>query len=239
MSSGTGGSTTYKRADKLTVGIAKNSLSIEKAFLDLTTKAINYRGMLVNTMDIKVAYGALISGSFGLSGNDYQAVDAAADFQTYQRYITDPATTNSLNGSVDMPFLTTDATGEFDTNSFCIQSLDLSLANNLAPQNCIGKSAPENYTPGTAQITISLSSYLKDSNWGMLAKKLSQASIAIGFQVKNPGGSYAFWMPAVQLAFPDPASAGANQDISMAMKGEAKVGDDGSSALSIFRLPAA
>ena len=235
MVNGTGVGTTYKRADKLTIGATKKSLSIEKAFTDLTNKAINYRGMIAAQMSLSVQYGSLISGSFEMSGNDYQAVDLAADFMTYQSYISDPATTNTLNGSVDMPFLATDVTGVYETGAFCIQSLELNLSNNLTTQTCIGEAAPVDYNPGTAAIEVSLSSYLKDANWDMLARKLSQDSFAVGFQVKNSGGWYGFYMPAIQVSFEDPASGGQNQDISMDMSGTAKVGSGGESAITIYR----
>lgn len=237
MSDGTGATTTYRRADKITIGIDKQSLSVEKSFLDLTEKAINYKGMICSDMELNVEYGALINGSFSMSGNNYDPVDADTDFLTYQSYITDPATTNTLNGSVDMPFLATNVTGSFGVDDFCIQNLNISLANNLTTQTCIGKAAPEDYTPGTAQIEVSLSSYLKDGNWDFLARKLSQESFAIGFQVKNTDGWYAFYMPAVQVSFDDPASAGQNQDVTMDMSGTAKVGATGESALTIYRLP--
>lgn len=235
MVNGTGGTTTYKRADKLSIGITKKSLSIEKKFLDLSNKAINYRGMLASSMELAIEYGSLITGSFQLSGNDYAAVDTASAHLTYQSYVSDPATTNSLNGSVDMPFLATDVTGTYDTENFCIQSLNLNLSNNLTTQTCIGKAAPEDYSPGTAGIEVSLSSYLKDGNWDLLERKLTQDSFAIGFQVKNGGGWYGFYLPAIQVSFDDPSSQGQNQDVTMDMSGTAKVGADGESALTIYR----
>lgn len=225
----------YQIADKLSIGTTKKSLSIEKAFTDLTTKAINYRGMIAASMELNIEYGSLISGSFGFSGNDYVTADAASEFMTFEHYITEAATTNTLNGSVDMPFLATNVTGAWLTDSFCIQSLNLNLSNNLTTQTCIGNIAPEDYTPGTAQIEASLSSYLKDGNWDLLARKLSQDSFGLGFMVKNTGGWYGFFVPALQVSFDDPSSQGANQDVSMDMSGQAKVGSNGESAITLYR----
>ncbi len=237
MSDGTGGTTTYRRADKLSIGAIKKSFSIEKSFLDLTTKALIYKGCIVSQMELNVEYGALISGSFSTSGNEYLAADAANEFITNGEYINDPATSNSMNGSVDMPFIATNATGTWDTGAFCLQSLNLNLNNNLTTQTCIGKAAPEDYSPGTAQIQVSLSSYLKDGNWGMLAKKLSQEPFGVGFVVSNVDGWYGFFIPAIQVSFDDPQSQGQNQEVSIEMSGTAKVGANGESALSIFRQP--
>lgn len=228
-------SATYTRADKLSIGTTKKSLAIEKTFTDLTTKAILYKGMLVSQFQLDVSYGSLISGSFELSGNDYDSADTASEFGSYLEYIDDPATTSTLNGSVDMPFLTTNVTGSFAQDAFCIQSLKLSMQNNLSTQTCIGRASPENYSLGTAQIKMDLNSYLKDTNWDMLARKLSQASFAIGFIVKNTGGWYGFYLPAVQVSFDDPSSGGQNQDVSMQMSGTAKVGASNESALTMYR----
>lgn len=227
--------TSFLRADKLTIGVTKKSLSMEKAFLDLTNKAINYRGMLVNTMELNVAFGELVGGSFGFNGNDYQTVDAALDFMTNGRTITAPATTNTLNGSVDMPFLASSDTGDLESSTLSIQSVTLSLNNNLSAQNVIGDIAPRDYSAGTCQIQVTINAYLNDIGWSMLAKKLTQTPFSVGFMVKNDGGWFGFYMPAVQVSFDDPASGGLNQDISLEMSGVAKVGAAGESALVIYR----
>lgn len=237
MAAATAESATYQVCDKLSIGVTKNSLTVEKTFLDLTTKGLIYRGCLVAQMEIKVEYGSLISGSFDTSGNDYEAVDAAEDFASYGEFLNDPATTDSMNGSVDMPFVATNVTGDWAQDQFCLQSVDLQLNNNLTVQNCIGKAAPQDYSPGTSDITVSLSSYLKDTNWELLAKKLSQEPFALGFLVQNIDGFYAFYMPAIQVSFDDPQSGGANQEISMDMKGTCKVGANGESSLTIYRAP--
>lgn len=231
--SGTG--TTYEKADYIEIGTSKKSFSMEKAFLDLTTKAINYRGMIASEMALNVAFGELVNGSFTFSGNDYVVADAAGEFMTNGRTINAPATTQTLNGSVDMPFFASSALGTFDQSNFLVQSLGITLNNNLTPQTVIGDIAPVDYSAGTAAIGIEMAAYLNDPAWDVLAKKLTQEPFAVGFMVKNGGGYYAFYMPAVQVSFEDPASPGANQDILLNMTGTAKVGATGEKSLRIFR----
>lgn len=227
----------YQVCDKLSVGTTKKSLTVEKTFLDLSNKALIYRGCLVSQMELNIEYGNLITGTFQTSGNGYVNADAASEFASYLEYFDDPATTNTLNGSVDMPFVATDVTGLWQQDQFCLQSLKLQLNNNLTVQNCIGRAAPRDYSPGTAAITASLSSYLKDANWDLLARKLSQAPFAIGFMVQNLDGYYGFYIPSLQVSFDDPQSGGANQEISMDMNGTCKVGPTGESSLTIYRAP--
>lgn len=229
-----GSSTSFEVADKISIGTTKKSFTMEKAFLDLTEKAINYRGMIASAMSLNIAYGEIVTGVFSFQGNDYQPVGAAVDFATNGETINPAATTNSMNGSIDMPFLALEDT-ELDETTFCIQSVEMNLNNNLTAQTCIGKSAPDNYSEGTAQIEISLTAYLANENWQLLAKKLSQESFALGFQIKNGDGYYGFYMPAVQVSFDDPASAGINTDVLISMTGTAKVGSNGESSLTIYR----
>lgn len=226
---------TYQRGDKLTIGTAKKSFSMEKAFTDLTTKAINYRGMIVSNLDLNFAYGELATGTLNFSGNDYVPADTAAEFMTNTRTIDAAATTQTMNGSVDMPFLASSATGVLASDSFDLQSVAIKLNNNLRPTEVIGTIAPIDYSPGTAQINVDLSAYLTDQAWSLLENKLEQDPFSIAFQVKNSGGWYAVYMPQVQVSFSDPVSAGQNQDVILGMTGTAKVGATGESALSIFR----
>lgn len=227
----------YQIFDKIRIGTTKKSLTVEKVFLDLTEKALIYRGCLVSQMELSIEYGSLATGSFESMGNGYESADEASEFASYGEYFDDPATTPSMNGSVDMPFIATDVTGDWDQDAFCLQNLNLTLNNNLSVQNCIGKIAPEDYSPGTAQIGVELSSYLKDTNWDMLQRKLTQESFGIGFMTKNEGGAYGFFLPAIQVSFDDPSSGGQNQEVSLEMSGTAKVGDNQESALTIYREP--
>lgn len=230
-----GSGTSFVVADKMSIGTTKSSFSIEKAFLDLTSKAIIYKGMICSGFSIAATYGEIITGSFTFSGNSYQTVNAAIDFITNGRTINGAATTNSLNGSVDMPFLVSSAVGALDEATFCIQSVEISLNNNLTAQTCIGEAAPIDYSAGTAQIEVNISAYFSDESYTLLSKKLSQEAFALGYLLKNVDGFYGFYMPAVQVSFDDPASAGINQDVILSMSGVAKVGANGESPLTIYR----
>jgi len=228
--------TGFKVLDNLSIGTTINSFSMEKAFLDLTTKAINYKGQIVSVVALDVTHGSIVTSNFTFMGNDYEPVSASGDFMTNGRTISAPATTNSLNGSVDMPFVASNVNSVNMTEAdFCINGVKLSINNNLYARNCIGLAAPKSYGEGVAQISVSINAYLGDTSWSMLAKKLSQASFSLAFILKNAGGSYAFYLPAIQVTFDDPASAGQNQDVMIDMNGVGKVGSSGESALRIYK----
>ena len=230
----TGGS--FKRADRLSIGTTQKSFSIEKAFLDLSNKALIYRGQIANTFNVSVAYGEVVTGSIGFVGTDRDQADSLAEFITTGRTINPSASTSSLNGSIDMPFISSSSLGELSPVDFCIQSLSIDLDNNNNAQNCIGKIGPKNFSAGSASVSVSLSAYLADDTWGVLARKLDQTAFSLGFLIKNAEGGYGFYLPAVQVSFSDPSVSGANTDISLEMDGVGRAGPSGESTLYIFRL---
>jgi len=135
-----------------------------------------------------------------------------------------------------MPIISSELLGTLTEVEFCIQNISIGLNNNMTVQNCIGEIAPKDYSPGTAAVEVSLSTYLADDNWAALALKLSQQPFAVSFLLNNLDGAYGFYMPAVQVTFDDPSSAGANQEVSLEMEGVARVGTQGESALFIYKF---
>lgn len=226
---------TFKVADYLEIGTTQKSFSVEKAFQDLTNKAINYLGMLVNTMNLAFQYGEIATVEFGFNGNGYDPVDQAADFVSNGHTINNPATTNKMNGSIDAALIAEGSSGSFIDASYCINQLNLGLNNNLSARTCIGKLAPDSYSEGTAQIETSIGFYNADESWGLLDKKQDQTSLDIGFILRNSGGLYGFYLPAVQVSFEDPAAGGINQDIIISASGQAKIGPNNENAFRIYR----
>lgn len=230
-----GTATSFTVADEISIGTTRKSFSIEKKFNDLTNKGLVYKGAYVDGFSLNASYGEIVNGSFTFAMADYTVVSQASDFITNARTV-DPAPTSvSLNGSVDLGFLGTSDSGTFTGVSFCIQSLEITLANNLQAQNCIGKIGPSDYSLGTAAVSVTLSAYLSDDSWNLLSKKLDQTAFSLGFMLKNQDGLYGFYMPQVQVSFDDPASGGQNTDIIISASGVAKVGTNQEKSLYIYK----
>jgi hypothetical protein len=206
---------TLKKAEKLSIGTDTISFSIEKDFTDLSDKAIAYRGMVVNQMNLSMTYGSIVESSFMFMGNGY---DTPTPKMTSGRTIQDAGTTQPFNASSDIGLVIVDG----KVADFCIQSLQISLSNGLTPQTCMGTLAPRQYSLGMAAITVSGSAYLSDENWGMMAKKLSQTPVSIAFTVQNDDGGMAVVLHGAQLSFPDPSSGGMDQQVSIEFSGSAK-----------------
>jgi hypothetical protein len=190
---------------------------------------------VVSGFNVDATFGQILTGGFSFLANGYtqefpslhQKVDTAGGT------IDPPGTSNPLNASVDMGLVTVND----QPTDFCIESLQITLDNGLSPQNCIGKIAPTKYALGTAGIAVTMSIYLGDPSYdAFMPKKLTQEPIGVLMSASNADGGYAFQLTALQLTFPDPSAAGANQQVMIDAAGQAKVGPGGASSLRIYRL---
>lgn len=232
---------TLTRPAYLDIGSSVISMTLSKSYEDVkhqtsaNVHSQRYAGALVNQLQVNMAYGEIVThvASFVANGYVQEAPSLAQQVEAAGGTVPPASTDQPLNGSVDMPLVTVDG----EPTDYCIQSLNFTLANNLSPQNCLGKLAPTGYSQGTAQINVSANIYLGDNSYdAFMPAKLTQAPVAMLFAAVNADGGYAFDFRAVQLSFPDPASGGADQQVLINATGVAKVGPNGSSALRVYKL---
>lgn len=214
------GEMTVTRAARLSVGSDTVSFSISKEFSDLTDRSIAYTGMLVNQMNLGMSYGSIAESTFSFVGNGYETPPSPI---TFGRTIAPADTDQPFNASSDIGLVIVGGS----VADFCIQSLQISLSNGLTPQTCMGSLAPRQYALGTAGITISGSAYLSDENWRLMTNKITQNPISIAYTVENDDGGFAVVVHGAQLSFPDPASGGMDQQVSIEFSGSAKAVDAG------------
>ena len=225
----------------LVIGATQKSFVIGKSYLDVIHEggtdihSQTYTGSLVSGFNVSATYGEIVTGNFATVGNG-----AELEAPSYQQQVVagggtvNPAdSTVPVNASIDVPLVTTDGTA----TTFCIESFTIDLDNGLDPTNCIGRIAPTGYTLGTAALSISANMYLSDTSYNaFMYKKLTQEPLSMMFSMRSIDGGYAFSLAAVQLSFPDPSSGGANQQTMLEATGTAKVGANGESALTIWKL---
>ena len=225
----------------LLIGATQKSFVIGKSYLDVIHEggtdihSQTYTGSLVSGFNVSATYGEIVTGNFATVGNGAEL--EAPSYQ--QQVVTGGGTVNPadstvpVNASIDVPLVTTDGTA----TTFCIESFSLDLDNGLDPTNCIGRIAPTAYTLGTAALSVSANMYLSDTSYdAFMYKKLTQEPLSMMFSMRSIDGGYAFSLAAVQLSFPDPSSGGANQQTMLEATGTAKVGANGESALTIWKL---
>ena len=181
-----------------------------------------YPGGIVNEFTVGMTYGEIVAVTFGILANGYiqEAPSLAQKIEDAGGTVAPPGTAQPLNASIDLGMVTVDGL----PTDYCIEALTIGLNNGNTPQHCLGHAAPTRYNPGTATIAITATIYLADSSYdAFMPAKLTLEPIGMLFAAGNMDGGYAFELPAVQLAFPDPASKGKDAPVMIEAAGAAKV----------------
>jgi hypothetical protein len=224
--------TTIERPEFVQIGQTDHSFTMEKNFLDLTDKAISYRGMLLDGLSLAFTYGEIAQGGFTYIGNGYETpTPPDTDGE-----VVNPATSEipfNATSDIGLVLIDDDAGNPQDAN-FCIQSLGIELTNNHQPEECIGDLAPGSYSAGTASITVEVSGYLADENFGYIQKKIDQTPVEVAYYAENQDGGIAVHVFEAQLSFDDPSSGGRDQIVTMDMSGTAKYSEQYGNSMRIY-----
>lgn len=227
----------------LTIGKTIGSCTLNKSYTDVIHEAttpdvhgITYKGSMLSGFNIAASYGEIVTGAFATMGNGY-SIDEGGSYQQQiiaaGGTVNPAATTQSLNASLDVSLMTQDGVA----TTWCTESFNIALDNGLAESTCLGYAAPQNYTLGTAAVSVDLSIYLSDTSFDeYYYKKLTQEPVSMGFTMQNHDGGYFIAMPAVQLTFPDSSSDGQDEQCMIDATGVAKVGPNGESSIKIYNL---
>ncbi len=199
------------------IGTVNKSVSMSKDFLDVADANIRstaYTGLRVNELSLNFSYGEIVTGRVALAGNGYSQPTAPI---TDSRTITAAGTDNPMDASNGFGWLLVDGANV----DICVESLGLTLNNNLSAQNCIGKLAADDQIAGSGGLTFNSTMHLGITSWDtFMAAKLAQTPLEIAFYVINDNlNGYAVVMERVQVTFPDPSSSGENANVTLAATG--------------------
>lgn len=136
-------------------GVAQSSLSFEKKFLvdTATYNYFRYTGMVPNAMNLSIAAGEIITGSFDFLGKGGTVAAAAIASSTY----VDAAAENVLSASSHVGAL---SLGSFSTAK--ILKVDLSASNNLQTARVIGSLDNADIGAGLFNVSGSIEIYFED-----------------------------------------------------------------------------
>lgn len=212
-----GGNEIAKRHAYIEIGSDLSSYSISKNFLDLTSKAIAYRGLRVNGATIDVQNRAEATISFDLAGGGSSPYSPGTDI-TDGRTVNAVATEQALSGSSHVGLIVVDGARV----AYCLSGFNLQVSNNHSARNCLGSLAPSNQDAGEASVNVSLNAYLTDDNFSFHAAKTNGSTVSVVFPVVNNGEGYAFAIPAFKPNSSDAQSGGKNQQLMMNITGTAE-----------------
>lgn len=216
----------------LKVGVEEHSYTLEKTFSDLTANHfMTFSGMRVGEMAIGFSYGEAVSGTFTMAG---ASVVGASTSLVGAGTVAPATTTRVMNAVSDLSEIKIDDT----TFTGCLQSVNLSVNNNLRAANCIGSDTPSDQIAGTAEITGSIEAYLTDTTIQWYTDRvLNQTPMAISFTISDGTTSYNFNIPNAKITGEAPQAEGINTDVMITADFTALYDDTTGSSLVITRTP--
>lgn len=159
-----------------------------------------FTGLVVNSMSLSIASGALVTGSFDLMGKFGGAGTTALSGATY-------ANANQarvINAATDFASLTMTGLGGGDTP--LIQSIELNITNNLRAQRAVGSLDNVGMGAGQFEVTGTITAYFRP---GLLTAFLSHSDIGLEFTLGTAAGfRYKITIPTLVLT----GSPGGNAD---------------------------
>lgn len=222
-------SITITRLSHVQIGTTRRSFSMEKQFLDIG-KFIAYKGMRAATMKLMAAVKSIVSGEFSFAGASHSTPTVSiSDGETVNGASTSPL----INPQVDMGFISVDGV----IAQYTIQSVAITLNNNISPEEGVGKVGATDQVPFEAAVQIEMTAHLTAASFALIGNKISQVPISFAFALRDPNGDgYAVYVPEAQVSFPDPAMPGKNAHVMLNMSGVARYSSLISNTMRIARI---
>lgn len=175
-------------------GDVRKTYTFVKVFSDINQVFI-YRGVRINEATLNIATTGKITASFGLMGT------------LFERTTTSPVTTPlavpelALVSSLNVGDLTVN--GETVVGTACMQSLALTITNNMDAIRCIGsqKLTATNYLEKIVDITVNTQYMFSAQSAGYIDFIKSRDTMPLEFSIEDSAGNgYAFEFPQLEVA---------------------------------------
>tara|TARA_R110002153_G_scaffold147645_3_gene298914 strand:+ start:1299 stop:2210 length:912 start_codon:yes stop_codon:yes gene_type:complete len=181
--------------DVLKAGVTRRSFTIERHHQDIN-KYLRSTGCSVNTMSLSVAPNSMVTGSFGVIGQDFTAIGTPITGATYAAETTsrpfDSFTGNIKEGGSAIAIIT---------------GLELSVDNGMEALYVVGQDTTLEPSIGKSSVTGSVTAYFE--NITLLNKFVNEVDTSLEFTLTaNNGKDYTFVMPKVKYNSGNPEVAG-------------------------------
>lgn len=210
-------------ANVLKAGLTRRSFTIERNFVDLTTR-IRYTGCEANEMTITVAPNSQVKGSISFIGKDQDPLNSMIAGSTY------PAAAGT---QVFDSFTGTIKEGGSAYGS-CTQ-IELSIKNGIEPNFVIGSSTTASNSIGQSLVTGTATVFFE--NVTMLNKFINETDSSLEFELVDLAGNrLKFFLPKIKYTGGQPDVSGPGS-VSLSMPFQALYDSTSQSQLVITRTP--
>lgn len=214
--------------DRLKAGVTRRSFTIERFFGDILTADKPYHrftGVELNTLSLAINANAMITGSFGVLGQNMVTATTAIAGATYA-----PATTTSPLDSF------TGTLNEAGTPIAVITEISLSIENGLEARYVVGSKQSIRPSIGRSNVTGQVTAYFENS--ALLDKFINETESNIMFELPDGAGNkYTFTLPRIKYTGGQPDVDGEGP-ITLAMPFQALLDPITDTNIMIDRTPA-
>lgn len=198
---------------RITNGTTARSYTIEKDFNDITQFEV-FQGMRFAGMTLTAEVGAIVTATYSLSGRGNVQIDAdRANLPTDSATETAADTTEQMNA-------TSNAGQVFEGGAAlttCLNSIALTVENNLRNISCIGDKFPAEVNAGFVDVTGTIEAYFEDEV--LFEKFLDHTQSALIFSFMDAAGNEVFvQLPRIFYSSGSPVVPSGNEDILLSME---------------------
>jgi hypothetical protein len=182
----------YVRQSTASNGSDLSSYTLEWGQLDVR-QFFQYSGMRVDTVDLKVSAGSLVTGAVSFVGMGHSVTGSSVLPGVLQPSLF----AEPLNATADVSLLLESGTDLMATGSF-IKSIQLTVSNNLRAQKAVGVYGAAGIGLGELSVSGSVEMYLSDASY--YRKWLAGAYTSLTFGMSDEqGNSYLFELDRVKF----------------------------------------
>lgn len=188
-------------------GETTKTFTFVKVFSDINQIHV-YRGVRIGGFKFSLATTGKIKATFDLVGTDFEV--ATSNPVSSPAAPDDNVLVSALNVNTMM------VNGQNTVGTACVQSLELTVTNNLAAYRCLGsgKLSAQGYNDKMIDITLSTQFMFTSQSATYIPYVKSRATMPLEFAIEDPAGNkYAFNFPQLEVAEAGHPDGGGEDDI--------------------------
>jgi len=212
----------------------RKSFQIEKLFSDLSPlERQRFSGMRIGALDLNIAPGAIINGSFTFQGKQLILPDNNASISNSAPV---PLSTDDVMNAVDnITDILIDGQPITD-QAGCFTNVQFTAGRGLRDQPCIGSLALGGIGLNRFNATGTIEAYFRDR--ALFERYINFTETSVSFRATLGGDSYVFDFPAVKFTSGEVVAGGNDQDVLTSLEFEAKRDATDGFMAAITRIPA-
>lgn len=188
-------------------GDTTKTFTFVKVFSDLNQIHV-YRGVRIGGFKLSLATTGKIKATFDLVGTDFEVATSNP--------VSSPAAPddNVLVSALNVSTMTVN--GQNTVGTACVQSLELTVTNNLAAYRCLGsgKLSAQGYNDKMVDITLATQFMFTSQSASYIPYVKSRATMPLEFAIEDPAGNkYAFNFSQLEVSEAGHPDGGGEDDI--------------------------